>query len=155
VSDQRRPTDPDAIDPVVRKYAAAIGMTRGHSVHSMRASIITTALENGAQLEDVQKVAGHRDPGATKLYDRLGYNPEKASRSSRPTDLSGLTAAQLRVRRFESLSLVQSNQCWLLIKRFSGGYGLESDEGNNHPAGAARKKGRRKRPPVNACATGG
>jgi hypothetical protein len=76
-------------------------MTRGHSAHSMRASIITTALENGAQLEDVQKAAGHRDPGTTKLYDRRGYNPEKASRSSRPTDLSGLTAAQLRARRFE------------------------------------------------------
>ena len=37
------------------------------------------ALENGAQLEDVQKAAGHRDPGTTKLYDRRGYNPEKAA----------------------------------------------------------------------------
>jgi hypothetical protein len=34
-----------------------------HSAHSMRAAFITTALENGAQLEDVQKAAGHRDPG--------------------------------------------------------------------------------------------
>jgi hypothetical protein len=41
--------------------------------------LITTALENGAQLEDVQKAAGHRDPGTTKLYDRRGYNPEKAA----------------------------------------------------------------------------
>ena len=65
--------DPDAIDR---------GMTRGHSAHSMRATtIITTALENGAQLEDVQKAAGHRDAGTAKLYDRRGYNPEKASRS--------------------------------------------------------------------------
>jgi hypothetical protein len=38
-----------------------------------------TALENGAQLEDVQKAAVHRDPGTTKLYDRRGYNPEKAA----------------------------------------------------------------------------
>jgi hypothetical protein len=38
-----------------------------------------TALENGAQLEDVQKAAGHRDPSTTKLYDRRGYNPEKAA----------------------------------------------------------------------------
>jgi hypothetical protein len=30
-------------------------------------------------LEDVQKAAGHRDPGTTKLYDRRGYNPEKAA----------------------------------------------------------------------------
>jgi hypothetical protein len=34
----------------------------------------------GPQLEDVpQKAAGHRDPGTTKLYDRRGYNPEKAA----------------------------------------------------------------------------
>ena len=71
--------DPDAIDRVVRKYAAAIGLARGYSAHSMRATFITTALENGAQLEDVQKAAGHRDPSTTKLYDRRGYNPEKAA----------------------------------------------------------------------------
>ena len=45
----------------------------------MRATFITTALENGAQLEDVQKAAGHRDPSTTKLYDRRGYNLEKAA----------------------------------------------------------------------------
>ena len=71
--------DPDAIDRMVRKYAAVIGLPRGFSAHSMRATFITTALENGAQLEDVQKAAGHRDPSTTKLYDRRGYNPEKAA----------------------------------------------------------------------------
>ena len=71
--------DPDAIDRVVRKYAASIGLDRGYSAHSMRATFITTALENGAQLEDVQKAAGHRDPSTTKLYDRRHYNPEKAA----------------------------------------------------------------------------
>jgi len=76
---RRRPMDPDAIDRVIRKYAGAIGMARGYSAHSMRATFITTALENGAQLEDVQKAAGHRDPATTKLYDRRGYNPEKAA----------------------------------------------------------------------------
>lgn len=75
----RRRMDPDAIDRVVRKYAARIGLTRGYSAHSMRATFITTALENGAHLEDVQRAAGHRDPGTTKLYDRRGYNPEKAA----------------------------------------------------------------------------
>ena len=65
--------DPDAIDRMVRKYAAEIGLGRGYSAHSMRATFITTALENGAQLEDVQKAAGHRDPSTTKLYDRRGY----------------------------------------------------------------------------------
>jgi integrase/recombinase XerD len=78
-SDTRRAMHPDAIDRVLRKYAAAIGQARGYSAHSMRATFITTALENGAKLEDVQKAAGHRDPGTTKLYDRRGYNPEKAA----------------------------------------------------------------------------
>ncbi len=75
----RRAMHPDAVDRVLRKYARAIGMERGYSAHSMRATFITTALENGAQLEDVQKAAGHRDPSTTKLYDRRGYNPEKAA----------------------------------------------------------------------------
>ena len=56
-----------------------IGLGAGYSAHSMRATFITTALENGAQLEDVQKAAGHRDPSTTKLYDRRGYNPEKTA----------------------------------------------------------------------------
>lgn len=77
--DGRRHMDPDAIDRVVRKYASALGLDRGYSAHSMRATFITTALENGAQLEDVQKAAGHRDPSTTKLYDRRGYNLEKAA----------------------------------------------------------------------------
>jgi site-specific recombinase XerD len=71
--------DSRAIDRMVKKYAKRIGLARGYSAHSMRATFITTALENGAQLEDVQKAAGHRDPSTTKLYDRRGYNPEKAA----------------------------------------------------------------------------
>jgi Amidohydrolase len=53
-------------------------LDRGYSAHSMRATFITTALENGAQLQDVQRAAGHRDPDTTKLYGRRGYNPKKA-----------------------------------------------------------------------------
>ena len=77
--EERRSMDPDAIDRVVRKYATVLGLDRGYSTHSMRGTFITTALENGAQLEDVKKAAGHRDPSTTKLYDRRGYNPEKAA----------------------------------------------------------------------------
>ena len=36
---------------------------------------------NGAQLENVQKAAGHPDPSTTKQYDRRSYNPEKAASS--------------------------------------------------------------------------
>jgi site-specific recombinase XerD len=75
----RRHMDPDAIDRVLRKHAKAIGLGRGFSAHSMRATFITTALENGATLDDVQRAAGHAEPGTTKLYDRRGYNPEKSA----------------------------------------------------------------------------
>lgn len=75
----RRHMAPDAIDRVLRKYAARLGLTRGYSAHSMRATFITTALENGASLEQVQRAVGHRDPSTTKLYDRRGYNPEKSA----------------------------------------------------------------------------
>jgi len=77
--ESRRHMDPDAIDRVLRKHASAIGLTRGYSAHSMRATFITTALENGATLDDVQRAAGHAEPGTTKLYDRRGYNPEKSA----------------------------------------------------------------------------
>lgn len=77
--DGNRPVHPDAIDRVLRKYARRLGLDRGYSAHSMRATFITTALENGASLEDVQRAAGHRDPSTTKLYDRRGYNPEKSA----------------------------------------------------------------------------
>jgi integrase/recombinase XerD len=77
--ESRRHMDPDAIDRVLRKHARAIGMGRGYSAHSMRATFITTALENGATLDDVQRAAGHAEPGTTKLYDRRGYNPEKSA----------------------------------------------------------------------------
>jgi integrase len=76
---RRRAMSPDAIDRVVRRHAATLGLARGYSAHSMRATFITTALDNGAKLEDVQEAAGHRDPSTTKLYDRRGYDPEKAA----------------------------------------------------------------------------
>jgi integrase/recombinase XerD len=75
----RRHMHPDAIDRVLRKYAKAIGLDRGYSAHSMRATFITTAPENGCSLEDVQRAAGHREPSTTKLDDRRGYNPEKST----------------------------------------------------------------------------
>ena len=77
--ESRRHLHPDVIDRILRKYARSIGVMRGYSAHSMRATFITTALDNGASLEDVQSAAGHADPSTTKLYDRRGYNPEKSA----------------------------------------------------------------------------
>ena len=77
--DARRHLHPDVIDRILRKYARKIGLDRGYSAHSTRATFITTALDNGTSLEDVQRAAGHADPSTTKLYDRRGYNPEKSA----------------------------------------------------------------------------
>lgn len=77
--DPHRHLAPDAADRVLRGYASHIGLDRGYSAHSMRATFITTALDNGASLEDVQRAAGHADPSTTRLYDRRGYNAEKSA----------------------------------------------------------------------------
>lgn len=79
LQETRRRMDPDAIDRVLRRHCSALGLERGFSAHSMRATFITTALENGCSLEDVQRAAGHAEPSTTKLYDRRGYNPEKSA----------------------------------------------------------------------------
>ena len=58
-----------ATTPQVEDWLAAAGF-----------SDIRIAIKPGSrELEDVQKAAGHRDPGTTKLYDRRSFNPEKAA----------------------------------------------------------------------------
>jgi hypothetical protein len=90
--------DPDTIDRVGAKVRGR-PRARSRLIGTLDARNLTiTALENGAQLEDVQKAAGHPDRGTTKLYDRRDYNPEKAESLFA---LSGLTAARLRARRFD------------------------------------------------------
>lgn len=75
----RRHLHPSTVDRILRRYARAIGLTRGYSAHSMRATFITRTLENGAKLEDVQKDVGHADSSTTLLYDRRDRNPERAA----------------------------------------------------------------------------
>jgi integrase/recombinase XerD len=48
---------PDAIDRVLRKHAKAVALDPRYSVHSMRATFISTELENGCSIEDVQRAA--------------------------------------------------------------------------------------------------
>jgi site-specific recombinase XerD len=43
----------------------------------MRATFITTALEHGAKLEDVQRTVGHADAVSTQLYDRGRFMPQQ------------------------------------------------------------------------------
>jgi integrase/recombinase XerD len=86
-TEARRAFHPIGIDRILRKYAAIVGLDNGYSDHSIRATFITTALNNGASLEDVQRDVGHADPSTTKLYDRRGHNPRSQPPFSPPTDV--------------------------------------------------------------------
>ncbi len=77
--DNRRHMSGEQIARIARKYAACVGRMHGYASHSMRATWVTTALENGADIKDVSKDAGHSDVSTTERYDRRGQNPEKSA----------------------------------------------------------------------------
>lgn len=63
-------TQNDVLRMVKRRFSDA-GLPAGRlSCHSFRATTITDLLDQGVPLEDVQYLAGHADPGTTRLYDR-------------------------------------------------------------------------------------
>jgi site-specific recombinase XerD len=55
---------------LVRDLAAAAGITKRISPHSLRHTFVTLALDAGVALRDVQDAAGHTDPRTTRRYDR-------------------------------------------------------------------------------------
>jgi integrase/recombinase XerD len=63
----------------VEPYVTQLNLGKGYSPYSMRATCITTALEHGAKLEDVQRTVGHADPATTQLYDRGRFTPQKSA----------------------------------------------------------------------------
>ena len=77
--DARRHLEARVINYLVQHYARKANIRGRFTAHSMRATFITVALDNGASLEEVQRAAGHADPDTTKLYDRRGYSPEKSA----------------------------------------------------------------------------
>jgi hypothetical protein len=50
-----------------------LGLGHGYSAHPMRATLISTVLEHGAKLEDVQRMVGHADLSTSQLYDRRRF----------------------------------------------------------------------------------
>ena len=71
--------NPDAIDRMLRKYAKkdwsgerVFGAFDARDVYNHGAGERRAARRRA-------EAAGHRDPNTTKLYDRRGYNPEKAA----------------------------------------------------------------------------
>lgn len=65
------------IGQMVGKYMKrALGIERGFSAHSCRATFATNALEKGCPLKDVQEALGHANSRTTKLYDKRGHSPK-------------------------------------------------------------------------------
>jgi integrase len=64
---------------LVRRLARAAGIEHwaALSPHSLRHTAITLALDAGASLRDVQDFAGHRDPRATRRYDRSRHSLDR------------------------------------------------------------------------------
>jgi len=69
VLSERPMTQPDAWR-MVRRRAAAAGITAPIGNHTFRATGITAYLGNGGVLEHAQEMAAHESPRTTKLYDR-------------------------------------------------------------------------------------
>ena len=62
---------PDGIYRVLAKYAGMVGIDiDGFGPHALRATAITNALENDADLGKVQDWVGHANIATTRMYDR-------------------------------------------------------------------------------------
>jgi site-specific recombinase XerD len=60
----------DAIGDLVKRRLKDAGLPSKLSPHSFRVMAITSLLEQGVPMEDVQYLAGHAEPRTTTLYDR-------------------------------------------------------------------------------------
>lgn len=61
------------VTTMIRRHAARAGIeTPGLGSHALRATGITTFLQNDGALETAQEIAGHADVKTTRLYDRRG-----------------------------------------------------------------------------------
>lgn len=55
---------------MIKRRAAAAGLSPAVCCHTFRATGITAYLENGGTIENAQAIAAHESPRTTKLYDR-------------------------------------------------------------------------------------
>jgi hypothetical protein len=69
----RRHLDPVRIDKIVQTYVQQMGFGPGYAAHSMRATCISTTLDHGATLENVQRTVEHADASTTPLDDRRRF----------------------------------------------------------------------------------
>jgi site-specific recombinase XerD len=69
--------DRQAAAKSVRRLARVAGVPSRVSPHSLRHTFVTTALDAGVPLRDVQDAAGHADPRTTRRYDRARYSLDR------------------------------------------------------------------------------
>ena len=62
--------------PYAKKKVGILKDTHGFSVHSLRATSATNALNNGADIAEVQEWLGHSNVSTTRLYDKGRSRPE-------------------------------------------------------------------------------
>jgi integrase/recombinase XerD len=59
-----------AVEKLIGRYVAALGLDPNVTVHSLRVTALTTARERGGDIIDLQDFAGHADPRTTLAYIR-------------------------------------------------------------------------------------
>jgi integrase/recombinase XerD len=59
-----------AVEKLIDRYLAALGLDPNVTVHSLRVMALTTARERGGDIIDLQDFAGHADPRTTLTYIR-------------------------------------------------------------------------------------
>ena len=65
-----KPLGTERICELVKRRLKDAGLPPRLSPHSFRVTAITSLLEQGVPMEDVQYLAGHAEPRTTTLYDR-------------------------------------------------------------------------------------
>lgn len=66
-----RPLTPRSIERLIKKYAAAGGITKQVTPHTLRHSFATDLLQNGADIRSVQAMLGHASITTTQVYTHI------------------------------------------------------------------------------------
>lgn len=71
IGNRSRPLSRMALFKIVRRYAAAAGISRKLSPHKLRHAFATHLLQGGADLRAVQEMLGHADISTTEIYTHV------------------------------------------------------------------------------------
>lgn len=66
----RKHLDPLHVNRIFKSYAKKVGLAKGITPHSARATFITQALEGNCPIEAVQRSVAHSRIDTTKMYDK-------------------------------------------------------------------------------------